>query len=93
MINLTQRTYKEINIEIAKRMIAVRKRKKITQQELAKRSGVSFGSIRRFETTGEISLASLSKIAIALNAEDDMDQLFANVPLTSIEEVIHGQRL
>lgn len=91
MINLTQRTYNEINIEIAKRVVSLRKRKKISQVELAKKSGVSFGSIKRFEQTGEISLASLTKIAIALNAESGLDNLFADVEFSSIEEIINGQ--
>jgi len=91
MINLTQRTYNEINNGIARRVVALRKRKKISQTELAKKSGVSFGSIKRFEQTGEISLSSLTKIAIALNAEDDLDSLFADVEFSSIEEIINGQ--
>lgn len=91
MINLTQRTYNEINNGIARRVVALRKRKKISQAALAKKSGVSFGSIKRFEQTGEISLSSLTKIAIALNAENDLDSLFADVEFSSIEEIINGQ--
>lgn len=90
MINLTQRTYNEINIEIAKRVVSLRKRKKISQVELAKKSGVSFGSVKRFEQTGEISLSSLTKIAIALDAENGLDNLFADVEFSSIEEIING---
>ncbi len=91
MINLTQRTYNEINTELAKRIASLRKRKKLSQSELAKRSGVSFGSVKRFEQTGEISLASLTKIAIALEVETELDTLFSDVPFDSIEEVIHAQ--
>ena len=91
MINLTQRTYNEINTELAKRSASLRKRKKLSQSELAKRSGVSFGSVKRFEQTGEISLASLTKIAIALEVETELDTLFSDVPFDSIEEVIHAQ--
>jgi len=91
MINLTQRTYNEINTELAKRIASLRKRKKLSQSKLAKRSGVSFGSVKRFEQTGEISLASLTKIAIALEVETELDTLFSDVPFDSIEEVIHAQ--
>lgn len=91
MINLTQRTYNEINTELAKRIASLRKRKKLSQSELAKRSGVSFGSVKRFEQTGEISLASLTKIAMALEVETELDTLFSDVPFDSIEEVIHAQ--
>ena len=76
MINIFQKTAPEINIDIAKRMVAIRKRRKISQKELAKRSGVSLGSLKRFEQTGEISLLSLTKISIALELDEEMENLF-----------------
>ncbi len=91
MINLFQKTAPEINVDIAKRMAAIRKRRKISQKELAKRSGVSLGSLKRFEQTGEISLLSLTKISIALGLENEMEKLFSEVPFNSIEEIINGQ--
>lgn len=91
MINLYQKTWKEINTEIAERMIQFRKRKKISQKSLALRSGVSLGSLKRFEQTGEISLQSLTKIAIALEVEGELEELFSKVPFASIEEVIRTQ--
>ena len=91
MINLYQKTWKEINTEIAERMVQLRKRKKLSQKSLALRSGVSLGSLKRFEQTGEISLQSLTKIAIALEVEGDLEELFSKVPFASIEEVIHVQ--
>ena len=44
--------------------------------------------LQRFERTGQISLISLSKIAIALNVESEMMQLFNKKHYSSIEEVI-----
>ena len=69
----------------------MRKRKKITQKQLAARSGVSLGSLKRFEQSGEISLQSLKKIAIALDMENELEGLFDNVPFASIKEVINEQ--
>ena len=86
-------TYDEEQLKIADRIKTNRKLKKISQQKLSELSGVSFGSIRRFESTGEISFASLVKIALALQLYDDLDNLF--VPkrtYSSIEEVIHDQK-
>ena len=91
MINLYQKTWKEINTEIAERMAQLRKRKKLSQKNLALRSGVSLGSLKRFEQTGEISLQSLTKIAIALEVEGELEELFSKVPFASIEEVIRTQ--
>ena len=91
MINLYQKTWTEINNDIAQKIVRLRKRKKITQKQLAARSGVSLGSLKRFEQSGEISLQSLTKIAIALAVENELEDLFNNVPFASIEEVINEQ--
>ena len=45
--------------------------KKISQQRLSIKSGVSLGSIKRFEGTGQISLLSLTKIAVAFEYHDE----------------------
>ncbi len=91
MISLEQKTWNEINREIAANVKALRKRKKISQTMLSAKSGVSLGSIKRFEQTGEISLQSLTKIAIALETEKELEGLFSDVPFTSIQEIINGQ--
>ena len=91
MISLYQKTWIEINTEIADRIVRLRKRKKISQKELAVRAGVSLGSLKRFEQTGEISLKSLTMLAIALGVEGEFDTLFSEVPFESIEEIINGQ--
>ena len=49
------------------------------------------GSVKRFERSGEISLISLTKIAIALSCEDGLISLFAEQPFLSIQEVIDEQ--
>ena len=64
----------------------------LTQEGLSNKSGVSLGSIKRFETTGQISLLSLTKIAVALNIADDLRNIFTEIPYNSIEEVINETR-
>lgn len=81
----------EIEELISSRIRMIRRRRKISQQKLSELSGVSLGSVKRFESTGEISLLSLAKIAIALDLERDLGNLFAEVPPQSIEEIINGQ--
>lgn len=88
MINIFQKTPGEINRIIAHNITNLRKRKKISQKVLAQKSGVSYGSIRRFENEGEISLLSLTKIAIALGVSEELEELFSEVPFESIQEVI-----
>lgn len=80
-------TPRDINKKIAERIRAIRKRRKISQKELGEKSGVSLGSVKRFEQSGEISLLSLTKIAIALEIDDEMKNLFTDVPFQSIEEI------
>jgi len=89
MIKLTQKTAPEIGKELAERLKHIRKRRKISQELLASRSGVSYGSIKRFEQTGQCSLQTLIQIAIALEVEEEFDGLFLNVPYRSIKEVIN----
>lgn len=67
----------DILFEIAERHRNLRKKLKLSQTELAQRSGVSLGSIKRFESTGQISLASLLKIAHLLGRLEDFNQVFA----------------
>lgn len=79
-------TEQEITIKIINNVKERRKELKLTQRELAKRSGVSYASIRRFETIGEISFTSLLKIASALNSLEDFYLLFNNEIVTNLKE-------
>jgi hypothetical protein len=47
---------------------------------------VSYASLRRFETSGEISLSSLLKIAQALGALEDFNQLFKHKIITDLKD-------
>ena len=60
----------------------------ITQQALSKKSGVSLGSIKRFENNTEISLKNLLLLAFALNATDEFLTLFSKKQFNSISELI-----
>jgi len=62
--------------EIADKSRLLRKEKKYSQQQLAKRANVSLGSYKRFERTGQISFESLLNIAFVLGRLDDFDNLF-----------------
>ena len=85
-------TAEEMNKKLAERVSQIRKRRKISQKELSEKSGVSFGSIKRFETSGQISLISLTKIAITLGCSSEITEMFTEVPYLNIEEVISDNR-
>ena len=74
--------------EVAARVKMRRKAMGLTQAELASKSGVSLGSLRRFEQTGEISFHSLARIAQALECEADLDELFARRYYRSVQEAL-----
>ena len=85
-------TAEEIDLQMAKRLSRIRKRREFTQEQLSEMSGVSFGSIKRFERTGRISLLSLTKLATALGCADEIRHLFEAVPYGSIEEVVRERK-
>lgn len=84
-------TPEEINLIVAENVRNIRKRRGISQKKLSELSGVSYGSIKRFEMTGNISLLALTKIAVELDAAQDVKSLFTSVAYQSIEEVINEQ--
>ena len=87
---LNQKTPNEIAKNLAEKIKERRKKLKISQEVLAQKSGVSLGSIKRFETKYEISLHSFIKIAIALDLDNDIENLFTTKTYISIDEVING---
>lgn len=85
-------TPEEINSDLAIRVRQIRRRKKISQKHLSELSGVSLGSVKRFESTGQISLLSLTRISLALGCVNQIKNLFTDIPYSSIEEVINERR-
>ena len=84
-----KKTPREINKSIAEHIRSIRRRRKISQKRLSEKSGVSLGSVKRFESSGEISLISLTKIAVALELEGELERLFEDAPYLSIEEIMN----
>ncbi len=84
------KTPNDIAKELVEKIKQHRKKLKISQAQLATKSGVSLGSIKRFESKYEISLNSFIKILIALNLEQDLGNLFTQKNYNSIDEVING---
>lgn len=66
----------------------------LSQEGLSKKSGVSLGSLKRFETTGQISLESLLKLSVILDCLDD----FLNIAnkkeenINSIDEILNKEQ-
>ncbi|MCD8285700.1 MAG: helix-turn-helix domain-containing protein [Clostridia bacterium] len=69
-------TEQSVTETLVSRIRLHRKEQHLTQKDLARKSGVSLASYRRFEQTGEISLYSFLRVADALGYLSDFDSLF-----------------
>ena len=83
-------TPSDVTKRLAERMKGIRKRKKISQKQMAARSNVSYATLRKFEQTGQISLESFVKIAMELGVIGEINSLFTEPVYTSIEEVVNA---
>lgn len=72
-----QKQPSNILLEIAKRHKKIRKSQNLSQAALAKRSGVSLGSLKRFETTGQINFESLLKLAHFFDRLEEFNTIFS----------------
>jgi transcriptional regulator with XRE-family HTH domain len=63
----------------------LRKKAGFSQSDLAKRSGVSLGSLKRFERTGQISLESLLLLTDVLNRLNDFEAILQ--PLENLDAI------
>ena len=75
---------------LAERFRSRRLELNITQQGLAAKSGVSLGSVKRFENNYEISLKHLLMLAVVLDSTEEFNTLFSEKHYESIEEVLTG---
>lgn len=59
----------------------------LSQHGLAARSGVSLGSLKRFEHTGQIALESLLKLALVLDCLDNFQSICTVAPARSSQSL------
>lgn len=95
MISVNRMTPFEMKKAIASRVRDCRLELNLSQQTLSKKSGVSYGSLKKFEQTGQISLEGLLKLAVVLGKMDAFKGLFAPAPvstLLSLDELIEAHK-
>lgn len=81
------KTPQEISINLAERMRDLRLLKKWKRSTLAKRSGVTESSLRRFEQTGKVSMENFLKLVQALGRLEEFDTLLQPPKAQSIDEL------
>jgi transcriptional regulator with XRE-family HTH domain len=77
MLSVNVKTPQDFRLSIAEKAKKQRLLLNLTQAELAIRSGVSLGSIKRFEQNGLISLKSLLELALVLEKMEGFEHLFS----------------
>ena len=85
MISLT--TPGDVANGLAERARVLRLMRGWKRDTLAQRAGVTASSLKRFETTGEASLALVLKVAFALGRLDDFTALFQVPEAVSLDEL------
>lgn len=84
-------TPEQVGKTLAARAKALRLARGWKRVTLAKRSGVSLASLRRFEESGRVSLGNLLDLAFALNRLDDFDVLLQAPRASSLAELEAGE--
>lgn len=85
----------EMAKEMAKRAQERRLKLNLSQKTLSEKSGVSYGTLKKFEQTGQLSLQSLLKIALVLGEMDKFEHLFAKTEdklPESLDELLDERR-
>jgi len=77
----------EIMEAIAQRFKALRLHHNWTRVSLAERSGVNENTIKRFENSGQITMANLLRLAVAMDAQQEFLDLFPVPRVQSIAEL------
>ena len=77
----------DVMLQTAQRAKALRLEQNIPQQELADKTGIAVGTVKRFEKTGEVQFNHLLRIALVLGRLDDFKTLVAadDVPASLYE--------
>jgi len=84
----------DVQLELAAKLRVLRKRANMSQAELAHRSGVSLGSLKRFESTGRISLESLLQLVEILDRLSEFESLLLpKKDLSQIEKLFSNKSL
>ncbi|MDA3918517.1 MAG: helix-turn-helix domain-containing protein [Deltaproteobacteria bacterium] len=86
-MNIFFKTPQEMSLQLAGKLKALRLSKKWKQSTLAKRSGVTQASLRRFEQTGKISMENFLKLIHALGRLDEMESLMERPAVKSLNDL------
>ena len=82
----------DVAADLAKRLKTRRLSRNLTQEGLARRSGVALGTLKKFERLGAISLVSLIRLVVALGEEAALEKLLADQEFETLEQVLSAPK-
>jgi len=82
----------EIALEVAARLKSRRLAQQLTQEGLARRSGVPLGTLKKFERSGQIAFVSFIRLAIALKDEGALENLLLEEEFASLDELLERDK-
>ena len=82
----------DVAADLAKRLKTRRLSRNLTQEGLARRSGVALGTLKKFERTGTISLVSFIRLVVALGEEAALEKLLADEEFETLEQVLSAPK-
>ena len=88
MVSFVFPSAEEISSGLAAKLRQRRLDERLTQEGLSRRSGVSLGTLKKFERTGRISLVSFVRLVIALREERAFEGFLQERKFETFEQVL-----
>ena len=82
----------DVAADLGSRLRSKRLTRNLTQEGLARRSGVALGTLKKFERTGAISLVSFIRLIVALGEEAALERLLADREFETLDQVLTAPR-
>jgi transcriptional regulator with XRE-family HTH domain len=77
-----------MTIELSTRLKNRRLAQGLTQEGLARRSGVALGTLKKFERSGQIALVSFIRLVVTLKDEAALENLLLEQKFETLDQVL-----
>lgn len=91
-MSFTIMSSEDIAAEMATRLRSRRLVQNLTQEGLARRSGVALGTLKKFEHTGQIALVSFIRLVMTLKDESALEKLLLKQKFETLDEVLQSAK-
>lgn len=78
----------DMTIELSTRLKNRRLAQGLTQEGLARRSGVALGTLKKFERSGQIALVSFIRLVVTLKDEAALENLLLEQKFETLDQVL-----